>query len=393
MRHFKYNIFLIFITLLLVLSGCLTSKKYYQQGEYALSVQKSVKKIQKNRGLKKEIPVLLKAYPKANQKDEDRIKFLKTQGTPDIWDEVFELYSNLKARQEFIRTILPLKYDNKTVDFPVVDYDIDIIDAKKRASEYYYVHAQKLLQQNDKESARQAYSELSKIKTYFNTYKDDDSLAKIAKYKGMTRVIIDIKNKSNNTLPNDFLNNLVNFNINNLNSKWVEYYINSNNKINFDYCIYLTIKTIVVLPEKIKETHYTQSKEIEDGWEYELDRNGNVKKDTSGNDIKRPKIVTISCNITELHQHKEVHIDASVDYFDIKTNNIVLTKPIEADQFYDYIYAVAFGDLRAVTTETRKIIGLPPQAFPTDMNMIYSAGDIIKKLTIDVLRDNKYFIK
>ena len=27
--------------------------------------------------------------------------------------------------------------------------------------------------------------------------------------------------------------------------------------------------------------------QIQDGWEYELDRKGNVKKDTSGNDIKK----------------------------------------------------------------------------------------------------------
>ena len=90
----KNNIYIIII--LIILSGCISSKKYYSRGDYANAVKKSVKKIQKKRNLKKEVPMLIKAYPKANQKDLERIIFLKTQGTPDIWDEVFDHYSALK---------------------------------------------------------------------------------------------------------------------------------------------------------------------------------------------------------------------------------------------------------------------------------------------------------
>jgi len=392
MTVFKNN-YLILIIVFFSLTACITSKKYFQRGEYDKAVIKSIKNIQKNRRLDKEIPVLINAYPKANFKDEERIKFLKSQGTPDIWDEVFEIYSKLSAREELFKSVTPLKYNNKIVDFPLVDYNADIIESKKRAADYFYAHAQLLLKQDGKEPARQAFYELNKIKSYYNVFKNNDSLAMIAKFKGTTNSYIDIYNKTKWNLPDDFLYDLIDIDLNDLNSEWINYYNNYVDDIDFDYCVYLTLRNIDISDEKITETNYTQFQQIQDGWEYEFDRKGNVKKDTSGNDIKRPKFVTIYAKITELHQQKEVHIDASIDYFDLKTNTVIHSKPINADQFYNYIYAVASGDLRAIDPETRKIVGLPPQPFPTDLSMIYSAGEIIKRLAIEVLYDDKNVIK
>jgi hypothetical protein len=387
------NIYLILLIIIIIFSGCISSKKYYQRGDYDRAVIKSIRNIQRNCRLDKEVPVLINAYPKANMQDEGRIKFLKAQGTPDIWDEVFEIYSKLNAREELFKTVSPLKFHNKIIDFPIVDYNADIIESKKRAAEYFYLHAKVLLKQDDKESARQAYYELNKIKSYYNVFKDDDSLSKVARIKGITNVYLDISNKTDVTLPDDLLNDLININISDISCDWVNYYSNYIDNIDFDYCIYLTLREIDIGDDKIMETHYTQFQQIQDGWEYELDRNGNVKKDTLGNDIKRPRLINVFAKITEIHQHKEVHINATVDYFNLKTNNVIHSKPIIADQYYDYIYAVAIGDLRAVNPETRKIVGLPPQSFPSGMNMIYSAGDIINKLAIEVLYENKNLIK
>jgi hypothetical protein len=390
MVFFKH-IYLIIIVF--IISGCISSRKYYQRGEYDKAVIKSIKNIQKKRKTDKEIPLLINAYPKAIFKDEERIKFLKAQGTPDVWDEIFEIYSNLNARQELLSTITPLKYEDKTIGFPVFDYNADIIESKKRAAEYYYAHAQVLLKQGDKESARKAYYELIKIKNFFSVFKNDDSLATVARYMGITNVYIDITNKAKVTLPDEFLYDLIDIDLYDLNTEWVNYYSNYSDNIDFDYCIYLTIRNIGISDNNISETNYTQFQQIQEGWEYEFDRNGNVKKDTSGNDIKRPRIVTIYAKITEIHEHKEAHLDASVDYFDLKSNNIIHSEPVNADQFFDYVYAVGSGDLRAVNPETSKIIGLPPQPFPGDLDMIYSAGDIIKKLATEVLFENNYVIK
>ena len=81
------------------------------------------------------------------------------------------------------------------------------------------------------------------------------------------------------------------------------------------------------LPEEVKENNYSETKEIEDGFDYELDANGNVKKDTAGNDIKIIKYKTIRCNVKELHQFKTARISGTIDYLD-NYNNKLLKRPI-----------------------------------------------------------------
>ena len=44
----------------------------------------------------------------------------------------------------------------------------------------------------------------------------------------------------------------------------------------------MRLTNIEVSPEQIKEREYEDTKEIEDGFEYVLDGNGNVAKDSSG---------------------------------------------------------------------------------------------------------------
>ncbi len=384
---------LIYIILsIVILSGCVSSKKHLQRGHYDLAVKKAVKKIRKKPTSKKDIFVLEKAYPLANERDNERIKYLRLEGKPDIWDEVFRLYSQLKKRQSLVKTVCPIKLPDRTISFKYVDYDEEIIEAKKRAAEYFYAHSQKLFKNNDKESYRQAYFELKKVKQYYSDYKDVDALIKEAKYKGTSRVLITVKTPAN--LPKEFEENLLSFGTNNLNREWVEYYTKSKKNNNFyDYSIVINIKIIDVSPERIKEKHYSQSKEIEDGWEYVLDNKGNVMKDSLGNDIKVPKKVTIICNVIENLQQKAVHIEGSVDYMKYNSNQLLKTEKITADNFFEYVSAMAIGDIRALNPETKEIIGRPPVPFPPDIDMIFQAGEIIKKVAMDVLRDNRRFLK
>ncbi|HPH19648.1 MAG TPA: hypothetical protein PLE32_12750 [Haliscomenobacter sp.] len=55
----------------------------------------------------------------------------------------------------------------------------------------------------------------------------------------------------------------------------------------------LMLRDVQVSPGTMRERQYEEQNQIQDGWVYEYDTRGNVKKDTAGNDIKYPNKVTL----------------------------------------------------------------------------------------------------
>ncbi len=386
------NKFIVIALSIIIATSCGTSKKLYQRGQYDQALRKSVKKLRGNPENTKEISILEKAFGSANEANNNRIKYLKTEGKPDSWDEIFTNYSYLKDRQELVRTVLPLKNENRVIDFPKIDYDNEIVEAKKNAAEYFYVHAKKLLETNDRFKARDAYFELKKVKEYFNTYQDVDKYSEQARYAGITKVLLKFDNNTIIKLPFEYGKELLNFDIARLNSEWVNYYIKNDN-INFDNIIKINLKIIDISPEKLKEKESIQTKTIQDGTEYQLDQHNNVVKDSLGNPIKIPRMVNISCKVMETLQQKAAHLDGQIEFYDNSGKSLITSKPIASDFFFENRVINANGDLRALDSETAKLIGKPPMPFPNDIQMIMGATDIFKKVMIDALIENKYIIK
>ena len=97
---------LLFLTALLW-TACSTSSSLERKGRYDESISKSVKALKKNASKQKEILVIEKAYTEAMERDSLRILFLKKEGRPDSWEQIFSLYSDMKNRQNKVRP-LPL---------------------------------------------------------------------------------------------------------------------------------------------------------------------------------------------------------------------------------------------------------------------------------------------
>ncbi|MFH1319646.1 MAG: hypothetical protein ABII90_03210 [Bacteroidota bacterium] len=196
------------------LTACVSSKKHFQRGQYDLAVKKSVKKLRKNPTKEGEIIILEKAFNKANERDNDRINFLKLEGTADIWDEIFDKYSSMKNRQALVKSVVPLEIPStgRIVNFSFVNYDEEIINAKKKAAEYLYAHAQTLLEKNDRESAKKAYYELLRVKGLYANYKDVDEQIKKAKFLATLKVVAEPIPMHSRTLElsNEFFDNKIN---------------------------------------------------------------------------------------------------------------------------------------------------------------------------------------
>ncbi|NQX97300.1 MAG: hypothetical protein HRT73_05385, partial [Flavobacteriales bacterium] len=256
-----------------------------------------------------------------------------------------------------------------------------------------YAKGSQLLKIDNRFEARKAYSRFLEVKRYSKHYKDVDEKIAEAKFKGITNVFFTIEDHSNVVAPQGLINEIQRINMDELNGKWKNYdtYIDTN-KI-YHYSIFLNIKLIDVSPEEVKENNYMESKEIEDGFDYALDANGNVKKDTLGNDIKIPKYKIITCHVKEIHQFKTARISGVIDYIDNYSDKLLKSEPITSDTKFEHHYAIANGDLNALKQSTRNKIGADPLPFPADEPLVLQAGDVLKEMTKGIIVRNKSFLK
>jgi hypothetical protein len=382
------------IVAVVLLTSCASSSKLMQQGRYDEAINKAIRVLAKKPGSNDDAKALDRSYKLANEIDQERIKFLKQEGNPDSWDEIFARYSSLKNRQNRVRPVLPLTIDGQPVDYRMVDYDQEIIDAKGKAAEYFYNDARQLMKQNTKQAYRQAYDELARAREYRSgQYQDIDELMAEARYHGINRVIVRVTNHTHLRLPEDFTEHLLEINTADLEDMWLEYHLKDiDPSIDYDYNILVNLEMISVSPENVSETDKMYKKQVKDGFDYVLDKNGNVMKDTLGNDIKIPKYKTLVCTVIESLQHKSVRIDGNVEILSNHPAKLIKKEPIGAENVFEHLSARAIGDLDALDDKQLKLLESKFLPFPTDGEMIYNCSENLKYAIRDALYRNRRYI-
>ena len=229
----KRVLYILIITI--AFASCVSSTKMLQRGQYDAAINKSVSKLMSDPSNAKELNVLNQSYKLANQKDKDRIDQLQLSGQPDRWDNIFASYNAMSSRQEVVsrlpQTILT------SIGYKYVNYNNAIAEAKNKAADYYYIHSKTLLDKKDKYSARQAYDELQRVKSYFPNYKDVDALINQAYEAGVSYVLFKMMNNSQYFLPVDFERDLLKTSLANLNQKWLVFHSQPIKEFYYDYSI------------------------------------------------------------------------------------------------------------------------------------------------------------
>jgi hypothetical protein len=375
--------------------SCSSPEKLLQRGNYDGLIDKSIKKIIKNPNSQEDVELLDKAYRLANDRDLDRVKYLKLEGNPDSWDEVLMLYSRLKNRQSKVQKVLPLNLRGRTIRYEFIDYDAEMVEAKRKAAEYFYSHGKSLMENKTKESYRQAYVELSKATRYSGgAFPDLDQMIDEAKYMGISRVLVSVINSTPLRLPEDFMENLLAINTYGLNSEWVEYHFKPLDKETvFDYYIDVNLQIIDVSPEMVDEDDRLVKRKVEDGFEYVLDNRGNVMKDTAGNDIKIPKYKELTCTVIEKVQNKSVTLKGEIEVISANPKRLISKDPISATTQFQHKSARAIGDIEALDKETQKAVSVDEIPFPDDIAMIYDTSEGLKQAITDVIQNKRRYIQ
>lgn len=390
------NKFFLFFFSILLLASCGSVNKKLQRGDYDGVIDKMVKSLIKKPNKTENAISLDKAYKLANERDLERVKYLKMENNPNNFDEIFRRYEALKYRQSKVRTVLPLNINGASINYSYIDYDAEIVAAKRKAAEYYYNNAQKLLKNNDRQSYRKAYYELIRAQEYSgDAFPGLNGMITNARYNGTSMVIVEVQSGSRIMVAPEFRDELLSFNSQGLNTDWIEYHFRHvNDEIDYDYAVVINLLDILVSPEEVKTNDLVVKKEVPNGFNYALDAKGNVMKDTSGNDIKIPKFKTLQATLIETWQRKAVTIRGQLEIQElIPTKRLLVKEPIGAENVFEHSSARAIGDLEALSPEQKLQVQRKYVPFPPDGAMIMNTAETLKLAIRNALYNNRKYIE
>jgi hypothetical protein len=387
----KIITFLFILTILL--SGCGSSKKQLQKGNYDAAIDKAVKQLRKDPSDSKQIEILSQSYKIANEQDNERIRFLKMEGRPDGWDEIYLTYKAMNDRQSLVRTVTPLNNNGKSVDFPYVDYMPEMIGAKRKAADFYYAHGNELMKVGIKESYRQAFNEFIRAKQYVGDYEGIENKIQESKSLGMSRVYVSVRNSSVLKFPPEFEQDLLALDLPRLNTDWVEYHTqNLNESTKFDYYVNVIVKNIAVSPDQTIQRDSVIKRDVEDGFTYLLDKKGNVMKDSLGNDIKEKKYKTLQCALVETIQSKACRIDGDVEVIQVNPDKVLKKDPIGAQSNFENISSRALGDIKALNQQQLERTKTAVVPFPSDIEMVMRCTESLKMAIKGAIENDRRYI-
>lgn len=376
---------LLLSVLLSVLVSCGGRKQIEKQlhsGNYDVAIVNALKKLENNKDKKRKqkfVVMLEDAYQKVVEQDLKTIEHLKKDGNPEQYKAIYEIYADLDARQEAIKPVLPLKIGNKYLKLDFNDYSNEIVDYRYKASDYLIDKGIVLLDSENKYNAREAYNTFRYIEDINPNFEETRELLIEAHEKGIDHVIVNIKNNTHQIIPEQLEQELLDFDTYGLDQFWTAYHAVKDQTIAYDYAMQLQLKRILISPEELREKQLIRKRNIVDGWEYQLDNNGNVMKDTLGNDIKVDKIINVRARFSEFNQFKSTQVLADVVYSDMKTNKVLDAFPIDTEFVFENRFGIYRGDKRALTNKDRDLLRQRRVHFPTDEQMVYDSGENLKQ--------------
>jgi len=376
-----------------ILSGCGSSKKQLERGNYDAAVSEAVRQLRKDADDSKQIATLERSYTIANEQDLERIRFLKIEGRPQNYDEIYLTYKRLADRQSLVRTVLPLKDGGRTIEFPYVDYMQEMIAAKKKSADFYYNHGMELMKTGLKDSYRQAFAEFVRAKEYVGDYEGIDNKIQESKYMGMSRVFVSLQNSTMIKFPPEFEEDLLSVDLQALNSEWVEFHtINLDKDTKYDYYINVTVRNILISPDQTSQLDSVIKRDVEDGYSYQLDKKGNVMKDTLGNDIKMKKYKTLQCALISTLQTKSCRIEGDIETIQVNPDKVLKKDPIGAQSTFENISARALGDLGALNASQLARTKTQIVPFPSDTEMVLRCSESLKQAIRGSIQTNRRLI-
>jgi hypothetical protein len=371
----------------MVLGACSGVKKTQEAlntGNYTTAMNKAIKNLADNKtkkGHQQFIVLLEEAFAKNTAREQQEIAFLQNDGNPANLEAIYNKYLRLKQIQQQIRPLLPLYIidEGRNAEFKFVNYDNQILNTKDDLSEHLYQNALNLLgSAKYKSDYRAAYDDLKYLQEINPGYRETVAKMDEAYNKGLEFVRVEIANQTQQIIPERLEAELLDFNAFGIDNFWLQYHTRPLQNINYDYAMNLDFMEINISPERINETQVIKERQIKDGWEYLLDRDGNVVKDSLGNKIKVDKMRTVTCKLFQFTQFKSAQIGAKVSFTNLRDGQVINSYPLSSEFIFEHIFANFQGDKRALEDDLLLYLNAREVPFPSNEQMVYDAGEDLK---------------
>lgn len=380
----KALLFISTFVFLLACGGVKKTQEAINTGNYQQAMNRALSNLADNKDKKGNQPyiiILEEAFAKNMERELQNIAFLEKDGNPANLEAIYKGYSQLREIQNRITPLLPLyvRDENRNAQFDFQNFDEDIIDSKDRLSEYLYENALSLFNNaSNKTDYRRAYEDFRYLDEINPGFADTKDQMEMAYQKGLDYVKVKMINDTQVVIPTRLEEELLNFNTYGLDDLWTQYHNNPLENIKYDYEMQVAFREINISPEQVNEKQFIKEKQVVDGYKYLEDENGNLVKDSLGNEIKVDNYRTVTCNYYQFTQQKMAQVTGLVSFVDLHTKQQLNTYPLSSEFLFQHVYANYNGDKRALDNELVALLNLGAVPFPSNEQMVYDAGEDLK---------------
>lgn len=382
---------LLAITSVALLSACASADKMLERGDYDGLVELATKKLSGKKKKDTYVLALEEGFEKITRRDMARIESLKNSTDATDWEAIMRIAKDIERRQDKIEPFLPLVSETGyKANFTFVKTDKIVAEAKRTAIQLYEDELDDLVasaRNGNKNSARDAYDLIGHLNNLGHRAGMQD-LRDEMRTIGVNKILVSIQNHSSVMMPAYVEEELLSADFGNFERSWDKFYTEVDEDMEMDYHVILKIQDIFTSNDEWREIRHPYSRQIKDGWEYVLDANGNVAKDSLGNDIKRDRFVQINATVVEMIQTKRAFVRARVDIMDLHENTRIFSQPLEFEDEFSHVARNFFGDERAIDHHLRQRI--LPVAYPSDAVMIREAIHGLKPVFFKEIRRVQY---
>ncbi len=392
----KSVLFGIAIMALVACGGVKKTQEALNSGNYHHAMNRAIQNLAENKtkkGHQDYILLLEEAFRKNADRELRQINLLQKDGNPANYETIYKRLLGLNQVQERIRPLLPLyiQDEGRDAEFQFRNYDERLLASKDKLSEYLYANASRLMEEaTHKMDFRAAYDDFAYLEEINPGYRDCRLKMDEAHALGINYVKVQIANESQQIIPERLEEELLNFNTYGINDFWTQYHTNPLENVNYNYEMQVAFRDILVSPEQIREKEFIKEKQIKDGYTYLEDENGELVKDSLGNEIKIDRMKTVQCRFYQFTQHKAAQVTGQVSYIDLNTRQAVNSYPLTTEFIFEHIYADYDGDKRALGTDLLPLINVRAVPFPTNEQMVYDAGEDLKLRLKDIISREQF---
>ncbi len=389
------NLVPVFLIAALVFLSCASARHHFDKQHYDRAIDLAARKLRKNPSDQKHIDIIVDAYRIANEQDLNTIAQLHHENNDKNWEKIYQLYRRLERRQQVIKTLPPLHPTNPltNVEFEFRDYSMEIAKSREKAAENFYKEGLRYLQQGDRFSAREAYKCFQRAQAYNPAIADLQQNLQQAYDASFTRVLVTVTHQSPRPVPVELEPYLRSINLQQFNNNWIRYTWIDEKNIVYHYFIEIILTDALAGPDHTNQTVYSETKTIEDGWEWEKNPDGSIRTDSLGNKIKRIIYRDVMAKITKIEQFKEGFIHGIFAIYSADNQQPLFNDPIFGKANFRNEYGFATGDNRALSQASLRLLQQKPMPFPSEHDMIMMASQSFGNIVIDKLRATQKLIR